>query len=270
MNGMAKHDVLWRLTITDKRDTSGVALLAKSCKLLEKGAEYGIASPTDAQLAALGNPNAHLWFRFHIDVTREDIHREEGGKAVLTAAERGDVPKLRKLLWAMVNIDDARAGSQWTALMLAAMNGHAECTQMLIKAGSDVTATDLLQYTALMYAAAKGHAKCTQMLIKAGSDVTAKDAWGQTAMDIAKSNGGVRQPCVALLKEAMSQAKAQWEAKAKAKAEAEEKAAAAAAEAEIGARPEAGARRVAEEKRRAEEEEVEETGQINCSDCRIS
>ena len=105
MNGMAKHDVLWRLTITDKRDTSGVALLAKSCELLEKGAEYGIASPTDAQLAALGNPNTHLWFRFHIDVTREGIRREKGGEAVLTAAKGGDVPKLRKLLWAMVNIE---------------------------------------------------------------------------------------------------------------------------------------------------------------------
>ena len=109
MNGMAKHDVLWRLTITDKRDTSAVALLAESCKLLEMGAEYGIASPTDAQVAALGNPNAHPWFRFHIDVTREGLRREysreEGGKAVLTSAKGGDVPKLRKLLWAMVNIE---------------------------------------------------------------------------------------------------------------------------------------------------------------------
>ena len=147
MNGMAKHDVLWRLTITDKRDTSGVALLAKSCKLLEKGAEYGIASPTDAQLAALGNPNTHLWFRFHIDVTREGLRREEGGKAVLTAAERGDVPKLRKLLWAMVDIE-ARDGHrfQGTALMYAAEGGHAECTQMLIEAGSDVTAKDRVRY----------------------------------------------------------------------------------------------------------------------------
>ena len=105
MNSMAKHDVLWRLTITDKRDTSGVALLATSCKLLEMGAEYGIASPTDAQVAALGNPNAHPWFRFHIEMAREGLRREEGGEAVLTAAKGGDVPKLRKLLWAMVNIE---------------------------------------------------------------------------------------------------------------------------------------------------------------------
>ena len=39
MNGMAKHDVLWRLSLTttdkpDTQDTSGVAILAKNYELL--------------------------------------------------------------------------------------------------------------------------------------------------------------------------------------------------------------------------------------------
>ena len=61
-----------------------------------------------------------------------------------------------------------------------------------------------------MLAARGGHAKCTQMLIKAGSDVTAKDAWGQTAMDLIENPYLPKQEghtaIVALLKEAMSQA----------------------------------------------------------------
>ena len=35
---------------------------------------------------------------------------------------------------------------QRTALMWAAVKGHADCTQMLIKAGSDVTAKDVVRY----------------------------------------------------------------------------------------------------------------------------
>ena len=47
-------------------------------------------------------PGDYLWYRFYIDVTRAGFHRE-GGNALVTAAKGGDVPKLRKLLWAMVD-----------------------------------------------------------------------------------------------------------------------------------------------------------------------
>ena len=76
MNGMAKHDVLWRLMPADKEDTqdmSGVAILAKECELLEKAAKYGYSPPTDEQ-AAQGGPLCYL---FYIAVTQEDIRRCE-------------------------------------------------------------------------------------------------------------------------------------------------------------------------------------------------
>ena len=161
--------------------------------------------------------------------------RSEGSA---TAAKRGDVPKLRTLLWAMVDIeacDNAQrtslmwvamkghtkctrilieAGGDLTAengpmlggmpsLMLAAANGRPECTRVLIEAGSDLTAKSNgnEQRTSLMYAAWKGHAECTQMLIEAGSDLTAKDMRGNTAKDIARNRG--HTPVVILLEEAL-------------------------------------------------------------------
>ena len=61
-------------------------------------------------------------------------------------AEYGDEARLTALLErGIVNIE-ARDEHQYTALMCAAMHGHAECTQMLIKAGSDVTAKSGVRY----------------------------------------------------------------------------------------------------------------------------
>ena len=98
MNKYTKSDLLWRLTITDSHDKSAMVALANHHNVLTMGPEYGIATPTDGQ-AAEG-----MWYPFYMGVTREALRRE-GGSALLSAAERGDVPKVRKLLWAMVDIE---------------------------------------------------------------------------------------------------------------------------------------------------------------------
>ena len=91
--------------------------------------------------------------------------------------------------------------------MHAAGNGHTECTQMLIKAGSDLitdaTDDDRYDVTSLMLAAARGHVECARVLINAGSDLTVKGKRAKTAMDLAKDRG--HTAVVALLEEAMQQ-----------------------------------------------------------------
>ena len=136
--------------------------------------------------------------------------RNEGPDALRNAAGVGDVPELRKLLWAMVNTEARHyevglTSMGMTPLMLAARGGHAECTQMLIEGGSDVTATShgIGQHTALMLAAAGGHAECTQMLIEAGSDLTVTERPSRmTALIIAAVRG--QAECTQMLIEAGS------------------------------------------------------------------
>ena len=222
MNRMAKHDVLWRLSLTttdkpDTQDMSGVALNAQRVrwrtpcwlgpvKMLEEGAKYGHFPPTDEQVVTLDNPNAQLWFRFHVDVVRESVWRE-GLDALMDATRAGNVGKLRLLLWGMVrpftsgrHYYDLHDRFQMTALMYAALEGHAECLQMLIEAGSVVTVTNYHKRTALTYAAQSGSAECARILIEAGSDVTTKDDFQMTALMSAAANGCAE--CTRMLLEA--------------------------------------------------------------------
>ena len=99
----------------------------------------------------------------------------------MCAAMRGH-PECTQILIKAGSDVTAKDTSQYTALMWAAVTGYPECTQMLIEAGSDVTAKSSSQYTALMCAAEEGHPECTQMLIEAGSDVTARDSRQHTAL----------------------------------------------------------------------------------------
>ena len=65
-----------------------------------------------------------------------------------------------------------------TALMGAAVGGHAETVQALVAAGADANATGKDGRTALMEAAARGHAEIAQALITAGvSTRPTRDGW---------------------------------------------------------------------------------------------
>jgi ankyrin repeat protein len=105
---------------------------------------------------------------------------------------------------------------RFTALCIAAQNGHAECVEMLIAAGADLNAgtsgsplawasgrghegcvkalakagADLSlghgSMSALMSAIAGGHARCAGILVEEGSPVDAVDDKGRTALDWAK------------------------------------------------------------------------------------
>ena len=99
MNKYTKSDLLWRLTITERHDMSAMVILANRHNVSTMGLDFGLATPTDGQAAE----GEHLWYRFNMDVIQ--ALRSEGGSALVTAAKGGDVAKLGKLLWAMVNIE---------------------------------------------------------------------------------------------------------------------------------------------------------------------
>ena len=64
------------------------------------------------------------------------------------------------------------------SLNLAALNGHIEVVQSLLKHGSEVTATGANQWTALHNAATGGHMNVVAVLIESGSNIESRDCNG--------------------------------------------------------------------------------------------
>jgi ankyrin repeat protein len=59
---------------------------------------------------------------------------------------------------------------------------------VLLKAGADVNARNVIGWTPLMYASKYSNPELISILLKAGADVNAKNADGVTALDYAKDN----------------------------------------------------------------------------------
>jgi ankyrin repeat protein len=120
------------------------------------------------------------------DMALEEFELE---KDLHDAASAGDLDRVKELLDnEKVNLNARRLGGK-TALMLAAMNGHAGVVQALIDAKADVTAVDNEQKTALMLAAMNGHADVVRALIDAGADINAINNEQKTALIIAAERG---------------------------------------------------------------------------------
>ena len=75
------------------------------------------------------------------------------------------------------------------ALHIAAISGHNEVVQFLLKLGGDVDHCDELGITALMLASKGGHEQVVQTLVSARADVNIQDNEGWTALMLASQYG---------------------------------------------------------------------------------
>ena len=144
---------------------------------------------------------------------------EERNARLATAAERGSIDVVRKLIEIEVDVNASKYYQQWrdltpeemrhkiaitglgeifrkvttsrhgifnTALMLAVRNGHYQCAELLVDAGADVNKKNNLGFTALMNAGLlKNNSRCYEVLMKAGADVNVVNRTGQTAVHFA-------------------------------------------------------------------------------------
>ncbi|ELR16936.1 ankyrin repeat-containing protein, partial [Acanthamoeba castellanii str. Neff] len=78
-----------------------------------------------------------------------------------------------------------RTFTQSTALLEAAQGGHSMCALFLIRAGSNIYATDRSGSTALHYAALRGMLKVMELLIKRGANIDSADSKGNTPLHMA-------------------------------------------------------------------------------------
>jgi ankyrin repeat protein len=120
-------------------------------------------------------------------------------QALLDAAERGDLERVRELLDKGVDIYYAD-GWSGTAMFYAAANCHTKIVELLLARGVDINRGYRMNKTPLICAAQFGCNETVRFLIKRGADVTLKDVNGQTALMHAVENN--HSSTAAILREA--------------------------------------------------------------------
>ena len=91
---------------------------------------------------------------------------KEGFTAIFYATWKGNAEALRKLVEAGADVNNDKDEITRTPLMEAAMGGHVNCVEELIKAGVDLNIRN--KYINLVH---RSFIKCTSTLVKAGADV---------------------------------------------------------------------------------------------------
>ena len=114
----------------------------------------------------------------------------DGMTALHWAAERGDAAMADMLIIAGSNVSAVTRLGQYTPLHLAARSGSAPVVASLLKAGAAVSAlTSTGGVTALHLAAAAGNAEVVTLLLDKGADINAKETeWNQTPLMFAASS----------------------------------------------------------------------------------
>lgn len=97
------------------------------------------------------------------------------------AVKAGDADRVRLAIDAGADLDSGMSmGVKLVPVIVAAMEGHADCLRMLLKAGAIVDAVGQTGETAAMWAAIAGHQDCLALLITGGADVNACDWRGMS------------------------------------------------------------------------------------------
>jgi uncharacterized protein len=107
------------------------------------------------------------------------------------AAQAGSVAGMAAALADGASVDAFAGTCSWPPLLVCAMDGDADCVDLLLRAGANVHATDHQGNTALMAAATQEHTAVVGRLLRAGARVDAVDASGHTAVHDAVNRGSL-------------------------------------------------------------------------------
>lgn len=137
-----------------------------------------------------------------LDVVKEGaddvVDLLRGNTAVLEAARKGDIEKMRKILTPLtINCRDA-LGRSSTPLHLASGYNNLEVAQFLLENGASVNLQDRGGLIPLHNASSYGHLEIAALLIKHGAEVNQPDKWGYTPLHEAAQKGRT-QICSLLL-----------------------------------------------------------------------
>ena len=114
----------------------------------------------------------------------------EKEREMITAAERGELPVVRRLLADGARID-ARDQRGRTALLAATHRNRIDVARFLIQEGADVNAKDFVQDTPFLYAGAEGRDEILKLTLAADANLKDINRFGGTALIPAAHHGHV-------------------------------------------------------------------------------
>lgn len=159
-----------------------------------------------------------LLLKYGADILAKDM---AGESALSQATYRNHLKTIAQLISSGADVNGRVNSENMTILMIAAANGHAEATGLLITSGADTGAKDMFGATAFMraafsgnvetlgvlrdtvrniddtanrgetalfWAASGGNSETVRFLIRSGADVNARTEYGKTALGVALSN----------------------------------------------------------------------------------
>lgn len=108
---------------------------------------------------------------------------------LMFAAQFGRLDTVGELLASGARVNLHEKGL-YSALMLAAGNGHTDVVRVLAEAGATLDDREITRgWTALIWAAQRGHQDTVALLLALGADPASRDEHGRTALDWALLGG---------------------------------------------------------------------------------
>lgn len=105
----------------------------------------------------------------------------------LAAVRAGGEVRVARFLKDAPALASAREMSTgWTALIIAAKNGHETVVKQLLKAGADIEGADSAGFTPLMHACLAGQGSTARYLAEAGAYAGRRNRMGMTAASCAR------------------------------------------------------------------------------------
>lgn len=120
--------------------------------------------------------------------TAQALYEQNENEKLFQFAREGLLVEISKMNLdpEFVNQQDAKG---YSALMLAAYNGHLDVCYYLLQFGADPNSIDYSGNSILMGASFKGHFDIVQLLINWGAHIQYANPKGQTALDFAQMFG---------------------------------------------------------------------------------